>query len=344
MQNSSQNSLFIWLISGCVLIASMVVVGGITRLTHSGLSMVEWKLIMGSIPPLNEEQWIETFEKYKQFPEYKIMHNYFTLEDFKSIFLWEYLHRLLGRIIGLVFLIPLIVFWIKGKIPKNLWPKLILIFVWGGFQGFLGWFMVKSGLVNDPNVSHYRLAIHLVTAFGLCCYIFWVALSLSSPKPESRIRPVSKGLFWSLFSISIFQIIYGAFVAGLKAGFIHTTWPKMSSYWMDPAIRSALSEKGLVALLEDPITVQFIHRWIAFLVLALVFYVFSKLRKEINQGVRKAGFLIVIVVLMQVSLGIITLVYAVPISMAVLHQLVALLFLLSMIYLLHQIRLSESSS
>ena len=161
-----------WLMLGCVLIAAMVVIGGITRLTHSGLSMVEWKLIMGSVPPLNEAEWQDTFEKYKQFPEYKIMHNHFTLEDFKSIFMWEYLHRLLGRLIGLVFIFPFIYFLVKKRISKELLPKLILILIWGGFQGFLGWFMVKSGLVDNPNVSHFRLAIHLITAFGLCCYIF----------------------------------------------------------------------------------------------------------------------------------------------------------------------------
>ena len=341
MQKNENRSLFIWLISGCVLIATMVVIGGITRLTHSGLSMVEWKLIMGSIPPLNEEQWIETFEKYKQFPEYKIMHNYFTLEDFKSIFMWEYIHRLLGRIIGLVFIIPLIIFWIKGQIPKNLWPQLILIFLWGGFQGILGWFMVKSGLVNDPNVSHYRLAIHLVTAFGLCCYILWVALNLRR-KSESKGQS-AKPVAW-LFVLTLIQIVYGAFVAGLKAGYIHTTWPKMSNHWIDPNILQTLSSEGIMALLEDPVTVQFVHRWTAFLVLAFVFVVFSRFRLSENAKIRKANLLLLTTALIQVSLGIITLVFAIPITVAVLHQLVALLLLLSAVNLYFEVKRPQLSA
>ena len=263
------------------------------------------------------------------------MHNYFTLADFKSIFMWEYLHRLLGRIIGLVFVIPLLIFWIKGKIPKNIWPQLIIIFVWGGFQGFLGWFMVKSGLVNNPNVSHYRLAIHLVTAFGLCCYILWVALGLTKLKSSEASKTKLGKPFLVLLSLATFQIIYGAFVAGLKAGFIHTTWPKMSSYWIDPAIFRALGDKGIVALFQDPITVQFIHRWIAFLVLGVVVYVIAKVKKTHSSiEVKRAITILISIVVVQIGLGILTLVLAVPITIAVLHQLAALLFLMSIVFLI----------
>lgn len=325
-------SLVIWLLSGCFLIAAMVVIGGITRLTHSGLSMVDWKLFMGAVPPLNEAQWQEAFEAYQQYPEYQKMHYYFTLSDFKSIFLWEYTHRLLGRLIGLVFFIPFVIFWIKGRIPKNLFPKLIIMFVWGGFQGFLGWYMVKSGLVDNPNVSHYRLAVHLVTAFGLCCYIFWVALGLMYPnKPKLKYRPDS---LWgaALLVTSLIQITYGAFVAGLKAGYIHPTWPKMSQYWVDPAIGKALSSKGWIALVEDPITIQFIHRWFAFVVLTIVFVLVWKcVGKELSTNQIKARNFLLATLFIQISLGILTLMMSVPIVLGVLHQIVALLFLLSIV-------------
>ena len=326
--NASRRPIVIWLLTGCVLVAVMVVVGGITRLTHSGLSMVEWSLIMGAVPPLNEEQWIEAFEKYKQFPEYQVMHYYFTLEDFKSIFMWEYVHRLLGRLIGLVFLIPFAFFWMKGNVPKSLMPKLIVIFIWGGFQGFLGWYMVKSGLVNNPNVSHYRLAIHLVTAFGLCAYIFWVARSWMTTDRKFSFS-LKNWPEWLMIDLILLQIIYGAFVAGLKAGFIHTTWPKMDNDWMAPSISTAIGESGLMALIEDPVTVQFVHRWLAFLVLGFVLVIVFRVKSMSGTAVPKARNMLLIVLGVQIVLGIITLIMAVPLTFAVLHQLVALLLLMA---------------
>ena len=317
----------------------MVIIGGITRLTHSGLSMVEWKLIMGSIPPLNEAQWLETFEKYKQFPEYKIMHSHFTLANFKSIFLWEYTHRLLGRVIGIIFFIPFVVFLIKKKINKSLLKQLLIIFVWGGFQGFLGWYMVKSGLVNNPNVSHYRLAIHLVTAFGLCCYIFWVALGLMKNANETN---GNKTIFkWGvgLLFLTTLQIIYGAFVAGLKAGFIHTSWPKMSGYWINPTITDAIYTQGFSAIYTDPVTVQFVHRWLAFVVIGVVFYILFQLKNlDLHPRQRNAKLILIFTILAQILLGIFTLLFAVPIVLAVAHQLVALLLLMAMVYFIFQFR------
>lgn len=345
MSSSSNRSVVIWLLTGCFLIAAMVVIGGITRLTHSGLSMVDWKLFMGAIPPLNEAEWQETFEQYKQFPEYKKMHYYFTLEDFKSIFMWEYIHRLLGRLIGLVFLIPFVVFWLRGAIQKSLIPKLILIFVWGGFQGFLGWYMVKSGLVDNPNVSHYRLAIHLVTAFGLCCYIFWVALGLMYPKTLKTGLGDLKVSAWLLGTFTFLQIIYGAFVAGLKAGFVHTTWPKMSSYWIDPVIGTAFEMRGIAALWNDAITIQFIHRWVAFAVLAFVLLIIFKSRMlTLNANQVKARNYLLIAVSLQIVLGVLTLIMAVPILLGVLHQLVALFLLLSIVFFLFHLSRKESGT
>ena len=207
-----------WLYSGLFLIALMVIIGGITRLTHSGLSIVEWKLIGGTIPPLNDIQWQETFEKYQQFPEYQKINTEMSLSEFKSIFFWEYLHRLLGRLIGLVFIIPFIIFWNKKWFNFKQKKQLLILLGLGALQGFLGWFMVKSGLVDVPAVSHYRLALHLITAFGLMCYIYWLVLSFNEveKKPNNNINKLSK---WFIVALTI-QIIYGAFVAGLKAGYL----------------------------------------------------------------------------------------------------------------------------
>lgn len=178
MKSNQKRIILAWLYAGLFLIALMVIIGGITRLTHSGLSMVEWKLISDIIPPLNEIQWEEKFEKYQQFPEYKKINTGMGINQFKSIFFWEYIHRLLGRLIGIIFIIPFIFFWWKKWLNNKHKKQLLLLLFLGGMQGFLGWFMVKSGLVDIPAVSHYRLAIHLIFAFGIMCYIYWLILML----------------------------------------------------------------------------------------------------------------------------------------------------------------------
>ena len=205
-----------WLYSGLLLIALMVIIGGITRLKHAGLSMVEWKLIGGVIPPLNNLQWQETFEKYQQFPEYLKINKNMQLAEFKVIFFWEYLHRLLGRLIGLVFIIPFVIFWIKKWFNPKQKKQLLILLGLGALQGFLGWFMVKSGLVDVPAVSHFRLAIHLVTAFGLMCYIYWLILSFT--ETEKSVNKTINKLSQYLIIALLIQIIYGAFVAGKDAG------------------------------------------------------------------------------------------------------------------------------
>ena len=172
----------IWLFTGCFLIFVMVIVGGITRLTHSGLSISDYKLISGTIPPMNEQEWIEAFELYKQYPEYQKLHYHFELEDFKDIYFWEWLHRVIGRFIGIVFILPFLYFLFTKQLTGSTIKKSLVLFILGGFQGFLGWYMVKSGLVDIPAVSHYRLAMHLVTAFITFAYAFWVALDLIYPK------------------------------------------------------------------------------------------------------------------------------------------------------------------
>lgn len=316
----------------------MVIIGGITRLTHSGLSITEWNIVIGTIPPLNEQHWQELFEKYQQSPEFREKHFYFALSDFKSIYWWEYFHRLLGRIIGIVFTFPFIYFLLKKKISQSLLPKLIIIFLFGALQGFLGWFMVKSGLKDKPDVSHYRLAIHLITAFLTFGYTFWISLTLI-PLPacqteRKKIYPIYY-LSIILFVVILLQIIYGAFVAGLKAGFIYPTFPKMNGQWIAEEIIFALSNYGWISIFENGATIQFIHRWLAVIVLILsaALWLLSR-KREIPLLVRQSVSVVIIIVILQFLLGILTLIYTVPISLAVAHQAGAF-FLFTAVLLLH---------
>lgn len=350
-----QTSLILWLLSGCFLIFLMVVIGGITRLTHSGLSITEWNLLMGTLPPLNEVQWQELFEKYKQSPEFRDIHYYFTLSDFKSIFWWEYIHRLLGRLIGIVFIVPFIYFLLKKKIPASLLPELVIIFLLGALQGFLGWFMVKSGLVNRPAVSHYRLAAHLITAFATFGYILWVVMSLISPRLQHGIKPppsetevknlkLFSKLSLVLFFVIIVQIIFGAFVAGLKAGYLYPTFPKMGTEWMAEEINGAFSEYGWITFIQDGAAVQFVHRWLGILILfiAVALWLMVK-RMEIPFRAHMAIRALMVIVLLQFSLGLFTLLYSVPVHLAVLHQAGAFFLFGASLFLLHVMKREMSS-
>ncbi|NCP46004.1 MAG: heme A synthase [Flavobacteriales bacterium] len=325
-------SIFYWLISGCLLIFLMVLIGGITRLTNSGLSMVEWKLIMGIIPPLNEAQWLEIFDKYKQFPEYQLVNTHFTLDEFKSIFFWEYLHRLLGRIIGLVFIIPFIYFLLKKRLSKKMIIQCVILLGMGALQGFFGWWMVESGLNKDPDVSHFRLAIHLVTAFLTFAYTFWVALGLLTGLNEKNIFfPSLRNSFVVLLIVLIIQIVYGAFVAGLNAGFLMNTWPKMENQWINDAV-FAISPlwKNFT---EGLAGVQFIHRYVAVIVVAMVVFIWFKAAKFDISKIQLLSLKILLsVVFLQFLLGVFTLVYAVPVWLGVVHQIGAFLLLAATVF------------
>lgn len=324
-------SVIVWLLSGCLLIFSMVIIGGITRLTGSGLSMVDWKLFMGAIPPLNELQWMDTFELYKQSPEFQIKNYTMGLHEFKNIFFWEYIHRLIGRLIGLVFIIPFIYFLIKRRLSKKLIFQSTILLCMGAAQGFIGWWMVKSGLVENPDVSHYRLATHLITAFLTFSYTFWVALSLIYPDKKHNNIILYK-LSLSLMIIVIIQIIYGAFVAGLDAGKIYNSWPKMDDAWIAEAVYST-SPFWWDNFINQMAGVQFIHRTFAFLVLGLILYIFYKSRKfNLIKIEKKAINILLITVLLQMILGIITLIMGVPIWLGVMHQVGAFILLGSTVF------------
>jgi cytochrome c oxidase assembly protein subunit 15 len=339
IKQGNKNAIITWLLSGCFFIYVMVVVGGITRLTHSGLSMVEWKPVTGALPPMNSSDWNDLFEKYKQSPEYKEINTQFTVEDFKSIFWWEFIHRLIGRFIGVLFFIPFVYFLIRRKLSTDVLWNCILIMVMGGFQGVLGWYMVKSGLVKNPNVSHYRLAAHLISAFAVFGLTFNLVLKLYFGGENSLSKAVPK-LKWPaiiLFILVIFQIIYGAFTAGLKAGYAYNTYPKMNGEWLP--IRDLILQPFYKNFLENPAGVQFIHRWLAGLVILLVAYIWWKSRNLVLGYYQKLSInLLVFCVLIQFLLGLLTLLYAVPAVLGVLHQTGAFFLFSACIFFIFQIK------
>ena len=324
MNTSQKRIVTYWLYLGLILVGLMIIIGGITRLTHSGLSMVEWKLIGGTIPPLNETQWQETFTKYQQFPEYKKINTGMSLSQFKAIFFWEYLHRLFGRLIGLTFIIPFFIFWIKKWLSNTQKKQLIVLLGLGALQGFLGWFMVKSGLVDIPAVSHYRLATHLITAFGLMCYIYWLTLSFNNIKrqPNQTINRLSK---W-LIGVLVIQIIYGAFVAGLKAGYLLPLEGGIFKSIFGYSVRSASD----FSLLNNGFDIQAFHRLFAWVVFAISIIIYNKSK---NTNLKTTGILIFGLVITQISLGIVTLLLSVEIHIATTHQFIAILILLTVIHL-----------
>jgi cytochrome c oxidase assembly protein subunit 15 len=325
-----------WLVTGAIMVAAMVVIGGVTRLTHSGLSMTDWKLIMGMIPPMNEAEWTEAFKQYQQFPEFQRVNSHYTIEDFKSIFFWEWFHRFLGRIIGLVFIIPFIAFLIRKSFNRKLVVQSILLLGLGALQGFLGWFMVKSGLVDRPSVSHYRLAIHLCAAFGTFSYILWLLLSHLQPeRTASKVGLTHLISRLTLLSI-IVQIIFGAFVAGLKAGYVFPTFPKMGTNWVPAIIGQRISESGLETLFNELISVQFVHRTFAYLVAGFVIYLWYSGRRTANANQLRGLNLTMVLVLVQFTLGVVTILYGVPLSIAVAHQFGALGLLSASLYTVYQ--------
>lgn len=340
----SRANVILWLFSGCFLIFAMVIVGGITRLTGSGLSITEWKVVTGTIPPLNEVQWQEEFEKYQQSPQFKKINAHFELTEFKNIYWWEYIHRLLGRLIGLVFIIPFIWFLVTRQLDRPLIYKSLLLFFLGGLQGFIGWYMVSSGLVDIPNVSHYRLALHLLTAFITFGLTYWFAIELFLTE---KIRPAGwikklKTYAWITFCLIVLQIIYGAFVAGLKAGYAYNTWPLMGDTLIPSTINYALSSHGIKALTADMSVVQFIHRYLAYIVYFIIsglwIWAIKKNNREnisLTQPQVNALKFLLIVVNVQFLLGVLTLIYAVPIWLGVLHQVGAFLLFAAGIYLMH---------
>lgn len=339
MLNSSNKSIIIWLLSGCFLIYVMVVIGGVTRLTQSGLSMVEWNMVVGSLPPSSDADWTVLFEKYKTSPEFQLINNQFSLENFKSIYWWEYIHRMLGRTIGVVFMLPFLYFLIRKKFDKSFLKKMVVLLFLGAFQGALGWYMVKSGLQNEPHVSHYRLAAHLISAFSVFGFTFWYTLDLIYPKRviANLVTNKLRRLTNFMFAVIIIQIIYGAFVAGLKAGLFYNTFPLMGSSLLPETVTSY--ESFWKNVLENPAGVQFIHRYLAYFAVIVVLYVWESARKvDLTFLQRRASNFMLIAIAAQFLLGVFTLLYAVPVSMGVLHQTGAFVLFVAILFFKHSIR------
>lgn len=321
--------IIIWLLSTCFLIWLMIILGGATRLTHSGLSIVEWKPLTGIIPPLNQTQWVEEFKKYQQFPEYNLVNKGMSLSSFQFIYFMEYAHRLLGRLMGLWFLIPLLYFWSKNRLSPLLKRRAFFALGLGMFQGFMGWYMVKSGLVKDPTVSHYRLTIHLALAMGLYGLLFWTALEIMlAPKKEGmKPEPRIIGILSFLCCLALSKtILYGGFVAGLKAGLIYNTFPLMGGQFIPD--EWVFYQPLWLNFLENAALVQWLHRWIA--ISTIVFILFTSWKTIIlspNRLTRRTSFAFACVAILQGSLGILTLIYGVPVSLGTLHQGIAILLL-----------------
>jgi cytochrome c oxidase assembly protein subunit 15 len=330
-----------WLFVCCALVFAMVIVGGVTRLTHSGLSIVEWQPIVGTLPPLSEAEWQLTFEKYRATPEYRQVNQGMTLAGFKGIFWWEYFHRLLGRLIGVVFLVPLLWFMTRRAIPPGYAWKLVGIFLLGGLQGAMGWYMVQSGLVDDPQVSQFRLTAHLGLALAIFAAMFWVGLSLVHPRhatliaaPQRCVRAWATGVAALVFVMAL----SGGFVAGIRAGFAYNTFPLMNGHLVPPEI--FMIEPWWRNFFWNMATVQFDHRAIAWLLAVVVPLLWWKLRTTsgLPSRARWGGHLLVALVAAQIALGIATLLYVVPIPLAAAHQACAVLVLAAALNVAHALR------
>ncbi|SOB88200.1 cytochrome c oxidase assembly protein subunit 15 [Sphingomonas guangdongensis] len=321
-----------WLYAVAALIVVMVVVGGITRLTESGLSITEWRPVTGTLPPLSNAAWAAEFAKYQRIPEYQQLNQGMTLAQFKGIFFWEYVHRLLGRVIGIAFAVPLIWFAIRRAIPAGYGPRLVALLALGGLQGAIGWWMVTSGLAERTDVSHVRLAVHLNVALLILAGIVWTAQDLSG-LGKRRERPARlTGVAAAALAILFLQLIYGALMAGLNAGLAANDWPLMNGRAFPGEVLGA--RKLLDAAINDPFLVHWIHRWWAFVAFAALMLLARAAKRS---GDRRASVLIHASVGTQILLGIATVMAGVPIWLAALHQLVGALLLIAAVAGAHAI-------
>ena len=331
----------LWLALCCLTIFAMVVLGGVTRLTGSGLSMVEWQPILGVLPPLSEAEWQETFAKYREYPEYKLKNLGMDLAGFKDIFWLEYFHRLLGRGIGLLFGLPFLYFLMRRRVDAALTPSLVGLFVLGGLQGLMGWYMVKSGMVDDPHVSQYRLTAHLLLAIFIYAWMFWLVMDLLRGRDRVRVDNAWASGGYVLIGLVLLTIASGGFVAGLRAGFTFNTFPLMNGQWVPDGI--LLLEPAWLNLFENIITVQFNHRVLAMLIAGLtVLFWWMARRRTGSVPVRRALDLLLAAVVLQIALGISTLLLVVPIPLAAAHQAGAVLLLTAVLNATHQLRRPEA--
>jgi cytochrome c oxidase assembly protein subunit 15 len=346
----SSRPVAVWLLIGVGMLIVQILLGGITRLSGSGLSITEWNIITGVLPPLGEQQWITEFDKYKQTPQFHLLNFDFTLKDFKFIFFWEWLHRFWARLISMVFAIPFIIFIIQGRFKQAMIRPMIILFLLGALQGAIGWIMVASGLTGDAvYVEPTKLALHFVFALGLLCYTFWFALQLLVSKEKITINSSQRKLTWSILAFVLVQVIYGALMAGHKAAAAAPTWPDINGNFIPPHMLRPPG--GLLNLLEDKITIHFIHRSFAYLILILItVWTIKAFNISGSLLLNKTKPLPLILVCLQVLSGILSVIASTRIApgrwgvfewMAQCHQLIAMCMLISLIWMLYLIRNRE---
>lgn len=344
MDERARSQVAFWLLSLCGLMFVMIVVGGITRLTRSGLSIVEWQPIIGTLPPLTEAQWLELFEKYRRTPEYRQVNFGMTLAQFKGIFWWEYSHRLLGRLIGLGFLLPYLWFLLRKRLDRlNAW-RLGFVFLLGAAQGALGWYMVTSGLVDEPRVSHYRLTAHLGLAFTIFAAMFWIALELRTSAARIPARPSALGsAALALVALVFVMILSGGLVAGIRAGYAYNTFPLMHGRFVPPEI--LLLDPWYRNVFDNMATVQFDHRLLAWVLMFTVPALWLGSRRPgVSPQARRAATLLLAALALQVALGIATLLMRVPVALGAAHQGGAVLVLAAALYFAHALKRMPDSS
>jgi heme a synthase len=339
----SSRPVAIWILAGVGMIIIQILLGGITRLTGSGLSITEWNVVTGTLPPLNEQQWLTEFNKYRQTPQFHLLNFDFSLTDFKFIFFWEWFHRFWARLIGVVFLIPFFIFLYQRRFRPSMVRPMLILFLLGALQGAIGWIMVASGLTGDAiYVKPAKLALHFIFASGLLCYACWFAMELLIPAAKRTYNRKVFRLTAGILAVLVVQLVYGALMAGHKAATAAPTWPDINGAMLPPGMLN--NNEGLLNLIDNPILIHFIHRGLAYLLLILIIMLTLRLVKVKNAAtLHSARWVPVSLVILQVFLGIMSVLLSVKIVpnhwgafewMAQLHQLVAMLLLLSLVWVL----------
>lgn len=337
----------VWLLAGVFMIMVQVVLGGITRLTGSGLSITDWNPIMGAIPPLNHQEWMTAFSRYQQTPQYHLVNSDFSLHDFKSIFFWEYFHRLWARLLGVVFLVPFVIFLLQKRFSRSMVNPMIILFLLGALQGAIGWLMVESGLIGDNvRVNHIKLAIHFITAMLLLCYTLWFALKLLVKEEQQTARRPLKKFTIAIIVILTLQLVYGAFMAGMHAELAAPTWPAINGMAIPDTLFK--DQPWWINFYGNKIMVQFIHRGLAYLLTLLIFIWWLRSRSLPGTHLfRRIRVWPLLIVLLQATLGVLTLLHStirIPVTLAILHQFVAMILLSAMMIALYILSKNVSPS
>ena len=337
MRPDKSKAVGLWLLMMAVIIMAMITIGGLTRITGSGLSITEWDLVMGALPPLNDAQWTDAFAKYRQIPQYRIEHLGMSLDAFQSIFWWEWTHRFLGRLLGLLFLLPFLWFAWSGAIKRADWPRFVVLFLLGGLQGFIGWWMVESGLETRVSVSQYRLAIHLGTALLLLVALLWIALEYLRGGKSTGLSKRA-----ALFGVLVYgQMLLGVLVAGLHAGLVYNTWPDMNGSFLPQ--EAFFNAPWWINFFENDALVQFDHRIGAYIVAGVAAWIYA-CGIKLTGLAKKSAKLVATVTALQIGLGIATLLLMAPEGLAALHQVIAATLLCAAVWHAYELRIYPDPS